>query len=133
MPSNVKQVVPFLHVANMEASFRHYTEGLGFQSKHQWIVDEKLRWCWLQLGDASLMLQEFAKEGNVGDGVSLCFLCDDALAIYHDLRSRGIPASEPQVGNHMWVTNLSDPDGYRLLFESPTGVPEDTRLSDWKG
>jgi hypothetical protein len=25
----------------------------------------------------------------------------------------------------MWVTDLSDPDGYRLFFESPTDAPED--------
>jgi hypothetical protein len=26
----------------------------------------------------------------------------------------------------MWVTSLKDPDGYRLDFESPTDVPEET-------
>ena len=29
----------------------------------------------------------------------------------------------------MWVTEMTDPDGYRLLFESPTDVPEETKLS----
>jgi lactoylglutathione lyase len=33
----------------------------------------------------------------------------------------------------MWVVSLSDPDGYRLEFESPTDVPEETKLSEWKG
>jgi lactoylglutathione lyase len=33
----------------------------------------------------------------------------------------------------MWVLSLSDPDGYRIEFESPTDVPEDTRFSEWKG
>jgi hypothetical protein len=41
-------------------------------------------------------------------------------------------ASEPQVGNSMWVTSLRDPDGYRLDFESTTDVPEDTKLSQVK-
>jgi hypothetical protein len=62
--------------------------------------------------------------------MSLYFVCEDALAIYHAVRSRGIEASEPQVGNAMWVTGLSDPDGYRLFFESPTDTPEETRLSE---
>lgn len=44
--------------------------------------------------------------------------------------SRGIEASEPQVGNNMWVTGLTDPDGYRLFFESATDVPEETKLSE---
>src|SRR5215471_447219 len=135
---NVKQVVPFLHVSDMERSIRYYLDGLGFTIKYKWVVDGKLRWCWLELGGAALMLQEFPKEGHdswapngkVGEGVSLCFNCEDALAIYHEVRSRGIEASEPQVGNAMWVTRLSDPDGYRLEFESSTDAPEDTKLSE---
>jgi len=62
--------------------------------------------------------------------MSLFFIRDDAVALYRELQSRGIRASEPQVGNSMWVTSLSDPDGYRLHFESPTDVPEETRLSE---
>ena len=30
----------------------------------------------------------------------------------------------------MWVTILTDPDGYKLDFESPTDVPEETVYSD---
>lgn len=52
------------------------------------------------------------------------------MAIYRDVVSRGIKASEPQVGNNMWVTHLIDPDGYYIYFESPTDVPEETRLSE---
>ncbi len=138
--SNVKEVVPFFSVSSMERSIRYYVDGLGFTIKHKWVVDGKLRWCWLALGGAALMLQEFPKKGHdswaptgkVGEGVSLNFICEDALAIYHEVRSRGIDASEPQVGNAMWVTSLSDPDGYRLFFESATDVPEETRLSEVK-
>ena len=63
---------------------------------------------------------------KVGEGVSICFICEDALAIYREVRSRGIEASKPLVGNGMWVTSLSDPDGYRVDFESYTDVAEDT-------
>jgi lactoylglutathione lyase len=31
----------------------------------------------------------------------------------------------------MWYTIVSDPDGYKLDFESATDVPEDTKLSEW--
>ena len=31
----------------------------------------------------------------------------------------------------MWVVGLTDPDGYRIYFESPTDVPEETFLSEW--
>ena len=136
---NVKQVVPFLHVANMETSLHYYIDGLGFTMKNKWVVDGSVRWCWLALGGAPLMLQELAKQGpgapqgKLGEGVSLWFQCEDAIAIYHEVTSRGIEASEPQVGNAMWDTLLLDPDGYRIHFGSPTDTPEETKLSEVKG
>jgi len=138
--TNVEQAVPFFRVSNVEASIRYYVDGLGFQMTKKWIDEGKLRWCWLQHGGAALMLQEFRKEGHdswvpagkVGEGVSICFQCKDALEIYREITSRGIPASEPFVGNGMWVTSLSDPDGYKIDFESPTDVLEETKFSEWK-
>jgi lactoylglutathione lyase len=57
-------------------------------------------------------------------------MCADALAIYRDFIARGLAAERPFVGNNLWVTEVSDPDGYRLFFESPTDVPEGTVYSD---
>lgn len=136
--ANLTQVVPFLGVADMERSLRFYVVGLGFVINNKWEPDGKLRWCWLTRGGASVMLQEFVKEGHVsqrpegmlGQGVSLCFQCEDALALYHEFRSRALEPSEPTVGNSMWVTSLRDPDGYRVEFESMTDFPEDTKLSE---
>ena len=66
---NVKQAVPFFGVTNMEASMRFYIDGIGFKMKNQWIPDReednpdgRIRWCWLELGDAAIMLQEFLPE-----------------------------------------------------------------------
>jgi hypothetical protein len=137
---NLKQVVPFLLVTDIERSVRFYIDGLAFVMKNQWVPDGKLRWCWLTRGGASLMLQEFAKSApnaptpgdKLGLGVSLAFQCEDSVALYREFRSRGIEAKEPLVGNSMWVTILSDPDGYKLDFESPTDVPEETRLSEFE-
>jgi len=61
---NVKQAVPSLSVSNIEASVRYDVDGLGFRMTQKWTPEGKLRWCWLQLGDAALMLQEYAKEGH---------------------------------------------------------------------
>jgi len=63
---------------------------------------------------------------KVGIGVSICFICDDALAFDREVVARGVAASRPLVGNRMWVTSVTDPDGYALEFESPTDVPEKT-------
>ncbi|MBN1583095.1 MAG: VOC family protein [Anaerolineae bacterium] len=138
---NVKQAVPFFRVANIEASVRYYVDGLGFEMTNQWTPEGKLQWCWLELGNAALMLQEMRKEGHdswvpegkLGEGVSICFQCADALAIYHEVKSRGIQVSRPFVSNGMWSISLSDPDGYRLEFESDTDVPEGTRYTEQEG
>ena len=135
---NVRQAVPFFRVSNMGASILFYVEGLGGQIREKWEPDGKLRWCWLTLGEAALMLQEFPTEGHdswtpcgkVGEGVSIFFLCEDAVQFYREVRASGLDATEPIVGNGMWVISLSDPDGYRLDFESDTDVGEGTRLSE---
>ena len=137
---NVKQAVPFFAVSDMQASLCFYVDGLGFKMTLKWIDEGKLRWCWLERGGAAMMLQEFRKTGHdswtprgkVGEGVSICFICNDALAIYHEVTSRGIEASRPFVSNGMWNIALSDPDGYRIEFESNTDVPEGTRYSEDK-
>ena len=132
--ANVQQAVPFFWVSNLEASLRFYIDGLGFQRTNQWIVEGKLRWCWLELGGAAHMLQEYLPgkipSAKRGEGVSICYQCKDALAIYHQARARGLNPQRPFVGNRMWVTILTDPDGYKLDFESPTDVPEETIYSD---
>jgi len=69
--ANVKQAVPFFGVTNVESSVRFYVEGLGFKMKRQWIPDQaeehpdgRIHWCWLELGDAAIMLQEFLPGGR---------------------------------------------------------------------
>ena len=130
--ANVQQVVPFLGITDIEASLRFYVTGLGFSMARQWAPEGRIRWCWLELGGASVMLQEYWKDGKpggapggpLGQGVSICFMCADAIAIYRNAIARGLAASRPFVGNGLWVTSLTDPDAYRLDFESPTDVPE---------
>jgi lactoylglutathione lyase len=40
---NVKQVVPFFGVTNMESSLRFYVDGLGFKMKNYWIPHPRRR------------------------------------------------------------------------------------------
>lgn len=131
---NVRQAVPFFMISDMDASLRFYIDGLGFTLEKKWIVDGKLRWCWLQIGDAALMLQERPREDGEpakwtekpSVGVEICFQCRDAIAMYRETTARGITARNPFVGNNMWVTFVQDPDGHKLSFESPTDAPEES-------
>lgn len=136
--ANVRQAVPFFMVNDIDASLRFYVDGLGFRKTLEWVSDGKLQWCWLEIGDAALMLQEFSKSGRhadtltntLGVGVSICFVCGDAIALYREFISRGVTAKRPFVGNRMWVTSVVDPDGYRLDFESSTDAPEESELPE---
>jgi lactoylglutathione lyase len=136
---NVKQVVPFFAVTNMKSSLRFYVDGLGFRMKNSWIPDRaedhpdgRIRWCWLELGGAAIMLQEFSErrpKEAVGAGVTICFQCEDAVAFYREFKSRGIlTAKRPFVGNRLWVVPVIDPDGYRMEFSSPTDAPEESEF-----
>jgi lactoylglutathione lyase len=132
---NVKQAVPFFMVTNLVASLDFYVAKLGFEMTNSWERNGKLNWCTLSIGEASLMLQEFLPENRtkekLGEGMNVYFVCEDALAIYKHVISTGIKPTEPFVGNNMWVLGLTDPDGYKIFFESPTDVPEETTYTEW--
>jgi lactoylglutathione lyase len=139
---NVRQAVPFFGVTNMEVSLRFYVDRLGFKMKNQWIPDRdedhpngRIRWCWLEIGAAAIMLQELSpgRRPNqaLGTGSSVCFMCEDALALYRKFKARGIQTRQrPYVGNRLWVVPVTDPDGYRMEFESPTDAPEESELQE---
>lgn len=131
---NLKQAVPFFMVVNMESSLRFYIDGLDFALKIKWEPKGKIEWCWLELDGVAVMLQEY--KVNIpaiqrGEGVSICFMCNDALAIYRKIVSRGLSTvMEPFVGNTLWVVELRDPDGYSIYFESPAEELEGTLYSE---
>jgi len=132
LAENLTQVVPFLHVRDMAASLRFYRDCLGFDLTLKWTPDtpDHVRWCRLEAGAAALMLQEYvpgrAPDGELGSGVSVCFMCKDALRVYRDALAKGLSPSRPFVGNTLWVVSFRDPDGYKIDFESPSDVPEET-------
>jgi lactoylglutathione lyase len=132
----------FFGVSNMEASLRFYVDGLGFKMKHWWIPeriednpDGRIRWCWLELGDAAVMLQEFLSERlpkeTLGVGTSgLLYVRRRAGALSRVQITRNTDAERPFVGNRLWVVPLIDPDGYRIEFESPSDAPEESELEE---
>jgi catechol 2,3-dioxygenase-like lactoylglutathione lyase family enzyme len=135
---NLRMAVPFFAVSDMEASLRFYIHGLGFALADQWEDEGTVRWCRLERDGTALMLQDFRRDGGgiwspggpLGLGVSIMFICDDALSAHREFVARGLRPSPPFVGNGMWVTSLDDPDGYRLEFESRTDAPEHSTFRD---
>jgi uncharacterized glyoxalase superfamily protein PhnB len=143
MSANVGKAVPFFRVTDMESSLRFYVEGLGFKITRHWVPEAdahypsrgKIVWCWLELGEAAIMLQEFMPQTRpkqaLGIGASVSFACRDALALYREFKSRGVHVSgRPSVGNGLWVVPLADPDGYHIDFSSPTDAPEESELME---
>ena len=134
----VTAVVPLLMVTSIERSPAFYIDGLGFTIQNRWIPDGRLRWCWMSLGGAALMLQEAVESTReklaadiLGNGAALYFQCSDALAVYREAAARGLQAvREPQVGNFAWEVFFADPDGYKINFSRPTDLPEETLLSE---
>ena len=127
------EMVPFLMVEDIGQSVAFYVDGLGFEMEESWRPGGNLRWCQLRKSGAALMLQEHSHDYTPqakGRGTRLCIMCDDALAYHREFSGRGIETDGPYVGNGLWVTPVTDPDGYHLDFESPTDIPEETRLSD---
>ena len=143
--ANVHMTVPLFNVTDMAASREFYIGGLGFRQKLAWTPDDSnvMRWCWLELEGVAVMLQQFWRDGAperrdnggapdeqpLGQGMTICFICRDALAVRREALSRGLaPSQTPFVGNGLWVVSYTDPDGYRLDFESPTDVEEGTEF-----
>ncbi len=135
---NIQLAVPFFMVRDMEASLDFYLNKLGFKLTNQWTPRGKIEWCWLQRESVAMMLQEernkekYDAQGARGTGVSICFQCEDALALYHEFTAKGVEIKEPFVGNNLWVVAFRDPDGYKLDFESPTDVEEETTYSEFR-
>lgn len=133
---NIKQVVPFFGVDDMKKSLAFYVDGLGFKMTNSWTPRGTIEWCSLEIDSTAIMLQEYRKDvlharpaGKLGAGISIVFICEDAILLYKKFKANGLNPSSPFVGNKMWVTTIHDPDGYVLLFESNTDAEEE---SVWK-
>ena len=139
---NVKQAVPFFKVSDMKASIRFYVDGLGCEITQKWEAGRAAALVLADLGGCgpdvaavpyigSRFLDTFRAGGRGGSqsfssARTRCSSCDQ-------FKARGLGASRPFVSNGMWLTSLTDPDGYKLDFESDTDVPEGTRLEGEQG
>ena len=110
MDANVKEAVPYFRVVDMKASTAFYVDGLGFEIDKRWDDRGVLRWCSMKLGGATIMLQQFrrkgqdawAPDGRVGEGVTIYFTCDDAIAVWREAHRQG-PGRLPARGGQRHV------------------------------
>jgi catechol 2,3-dioxygenase-like lactoylglutathione lyase family enzyme len=56
-PDVVSDLVPFAHVADVDRSVAFY-ERLGFEMLHEYVLEDRRAWAFLERGDARLMVAE---------------------------------------------------------------------------
>ncbi len=93
--AKVQEAVPLLFVSEITQSIEFYCEGLGFEMTSKWNPNGQIKWCWLQHGGASLVLQAADEEEDIArvgqaEGVTFYFVCEDANTVHGEVTARGI-------------------------------------------
>jgi len=130
-------VVPELDVTDLDASFRFYTDALGFDCL---VERPEERFAYLTRGSVHLMLQQADGPGRrfrtapleypFGRGINLQIEVPDVddlhlqatracIIIYLPLEERWYRQGDEEAGNRQFV--VIDPDGYLLRFFSDLG------------
>ena len=110
--ARIENIIPILHVANMEASFRFYVGGLGFDSTPWSNAD----FACVRRDGASLYLTT----GEQGKGGAWVWVgVDDADKLQVEFKARGVAIRQPPT-NYPWAyeMHVEDPDGNVLRFGS---------------
>ena len=84
------------------------------------------------------MLQEFLPgqrpAQTLGTGVNVCFICEDALALYREFKSRGVQTrTRPFAGNRLLVVPVTDPDDTALNSRARPMHPRKANLKNSAG
>src|SRR3954447_14019991 len=120
----VEYVVPFVHVADVDRSARFYAL-LGFVVRHDYVLDGRRVWCWLQRGQARLMVAHAAERVDPFVQAVLFYLyAEDLDAVHRRLADAGarpgpIGSGAPGPDREFRV---SDPDGYCLMVTDVSAV-----------
>lgn len=121
-PSEVRALWPLLFVSDIQRSIEFYTSRLGFEMVGKAEGEGGVFWCRLERGGACFMLQQRESEDlGPAEGVSFFFVCDDVDRIYREFLAAGLAVSPPEESYYgMRQLPVPDPDGYDVIFESPT-------------
>jgi len=117
---------PFFHGNGHGTLTAILYEWTGFWMKNKWTPRGTVEWCRLQKEGAAIMLQGYRTDGHPvrnienkkDEGVAICFICEDALALYQEFISKGINPAETFIGNNMWDVGVIDPNSYHLPLKA---------------
>jgi len=119
---NVQKIAPLIWVSDIQVSIKFYCEVLGFSCLNSWEPNDELKWCSLELGNSSLMLQQYDGEAEFHkpEGIDLYIVCDDVEPLYRLISSNGARVTSISVEFYgMKQFFVTDPDENKICFESP--------------
>jgi ketosteroid isomerase-like protein len=115
----VTDLVPFVHVADLEASLGFYAR-LGFTVRHTFPTGgREISWAWLENGRARIMLQQADMPiDEHRQGVLFYLYTRDLFGLRDRLVEAGVDAGEIVDGSPGPRTEMrvGDPDGYVLMI-----------------
>ncbi len=129
MKIDARDLTTLIYVFDMPTSLAFYRDVLGFEIIGRSEPGDETNWCWLRLGEASLMLNtayeadrrppapDPAAHAVHGD-TQLFIACANLEETGAYLKANGIEVSGPELRPFgMWQMHLRDPDGYRICFQ----------------
>lgn len=124
-PATVHQLWPLLFVSDIGRSIGFYSQTLDFEVVGQAEREDGVFWCRLQRGGACLMLQQqdsaIALAVPPAPSVGFYIVCEDVDAVFVEFVAKGLAVSPPAEAYYgMKQIHVPDPDGYEVVFESPT-------------
>ena len=133
----VRGLCPLLQVFDMPRSLGFYRDILGFSEVGKSGKGDNVGWAWLRHGEAEVMLNTAYDEGErpavpdparvAAHADTIVYMgCEDLDAAYAYLQASGVQAEPPKVAPYgMKQLYATDPDGYGICFQWPTGQRDD--------
>ena len=113
----VSDLVPFLHVVDLARSIAFY-EALGLELRDSYEDEAGMVWCWLEAGDARLMLARAGEPVEAERQAAMFYVYTQDLTGLRDrVLAAGIDAGEIEqhsAGPRRQL-RLEDPDGYAVF------------------
>ena len=129
MPSNLRQAVPVLRVANFEAAQSFYCAKLGFQQEWVYQPNQTINpsYAGLSRDGVQFHVSSFPGDGVFGSVVN--FYVADVDALFSEFAARGV-AVDLTPTDQTWGTRemyVRDADGNCLRFSQPASLEQEPR------